>query len=408
MALPEEVGMSSERLARIRPVMQSYVDRGEVAGVVTLVARRGRITWMDAVGMSDLAAKKPMKVDTIFWIASMTKPITSVAAMMLCEQGYFLLTDPVSKFIPEFKNSKVAVPPKLPESTNQPFFTVPAEREITIQDLLTHTAGLANSRGLCSDLYRKMQAETRSNETVGDIVKRLARIPLKFQPGSAWDYGAATDVVGYLVEVISGMTLDQFLRERVFQPLGMNDTYFYLPNEKLQRRAVLYTPSEHGGLQPSDLPRGIADSGTGAGITRPKRYYGGGGLLSTPADYLRFHQMMLNGGELDGVRLLGRKTVELMTTNHIRDLPMTSTPEWRTTRWNGFRFGLGYRIRADLGESALPGSLGTYGWEGSGSSYFWVDPKEQMVGILMCQVYPYPHLNIRYDFQILANAAIVD
>lgn len=407
-ARPEEVGLSSERLARIRTTMQRYIDRGEVAGVVTLVARRGRIAYVDAVGMRDLAARKPMNVDTIFWIASMTKPITSVAAMMLYEQGHFLLTDPVSKFIPEFKNPKVAVAPKLPEFTNQPFFTVPAEREITIHDLLTHTAGLANSRGLASDLYRKMQAEAQPNDTIGDIVKRLAKIPLKFQPGSAWDYGAASDVLGYLVEIISGLTLDQFFQERIFRPLGMNDTHFYLPEEKLSRRAVLYAPAEKGGLRPTDLPRGPADSGTVAGVTRPKRYYGGGGLLSTVTDYLRFHQMMLNAGELDGVRLLGRKTVELMTTNHIRDLPMTSTPEWRTTRWHGFRFGLGYRVRADLGESALPGSLGSYGWEGSGSSYFWVDPKEQMVGILMCQVFPYPHLNIRFDFQVLANAAIAD
>jgi len=247
----------------------------------------------------------------------MTKPITSVAAMMLYEQDEFLLTDPVSKFIPEFKNPKVAVPPKLPELGNQPFLTVPAEREITIQDLLTHTAGLANSRGLASDLYRKMQAETQPGDSVGDIVKRLAKIPLKFQPGSAWDHGAATEVLGYLVEVISGLTLDQFFQERIFQPLGMNDTYFYLPDRKLPRRAVLYTPADNGGLRPSDLPRGVADSGTVTGITRPKRYYGGGGLLSTATDYLRFHQMMLNGGELDGVRLLGRKTVELMTVSRL-------------------------------------------------------------------------------------------
>ena len=392
-ARPQDVGLSAERLARIRTAMQRHVDRGEVAGVVTLVARRGRIAHVETVGLMDLEAKKPMKADAIFRIASMTKPIASVAAMMLYEEGRFLLTDPVSKFIPEFKNPTVAVLPRPGALAEGPFLTVPAEREITVRDLLTHTSGLASGGGITASVSRELAAQRKPEDTVGDVTRRLAKMPLKFHPGAGWDYGLSTDALGHLVEVISGMTLDQFFQERICKPLGMTDTHFYLPEEKLPRLAANYAAGENGKAR--RVPAGPADRGS-------NRYFsGGGGLRSTASDYLRFHQLMLNGGELDGVRLLGRKTVELMTSNHIGDLAM-----WPTLR--GYRFGLGYRVRSHVGESAISGSVGEYGWGGAYGTYFWVDPKEQMIGILMVQVRPYTHLNIRQDFQVLANAAIID
>jgi CubicO group peptidase (beta-lactamase class C family) len=274
--------------------------------------------------------------------------------------------------------------------------SLPSDRVITIRDLLTHTAGRASRTGITAEVYAKMAAERKAEDTVGDMTRRLAKLPLKFHPGTAWEYGASTDVLGHLVEVVSGLTLDQFFQERIFRQLGMFDTHFYLPEEKLARFPALYTPGEKGGLRLTDAPA------TSSRVRGPRRYFsGGGGLLSTAADYLRFHQMMLNGGQLNGTRLLGRKTVELMTANHIRDIPL-----WPTLR--GYRFGLGYRVRTDVGDSALPGSVGEYGWGGAFCTYFWVDPKEEMIGIFMTQVAPYTHLNIRQEFQMLAYSAIID
>ncbi len=394
-ARPEEVGLSAERLGRIRTAMQRYVDRSAVPGVVTLVARRGRVAHLEVVGKMDLEANKPMRADTIFRIASMTKPIASVAAMMLYEQGHFLLTDPVSKFLPELKNPRVAMPPQPGHLAETTFLTVPAQREINIRDLLTHTAGFPSSGGITSEAYRQFVAERKPEDTVGDMTLRLAKLPLKFHPGTQWDYGVSTDVVGRLVEVISGVSLDEFLRERIFKPLGMNDTYFYLPEEKAGRFAAAYAPAEKG-LKLVDAPS------TSSRVRGPKKYFSGaGGLVSTASDYLRFSQMSLNGGELEGARLLSRKTVELMTSNHIGNLAM-----WPTL--GGYRFGLGYRVRTHLGESAVSGSVGEFGWGGAFCTYFWIDPKEQMIGILMTQVRPYTHLNIRQEFQVLANAAIID
>jgi CubicO group peptidase (beta-lactamase class C family) len=397
-ANPESVGMSSERLGRIRLAMQRYVDRREVPGVVTLVARQGRVVHFEAVGYRDAEAKTPMTTDTIFRIASMTKPITSVALMMLYEEGHFLLSDPISKWLPEFADMKVIQAPPPGERVETPNVTVSAKRPITIKHLLTHTAGLANSyRGATQPEYAKLAGRREPGDTMADTLTRLSKLPLNFHPGEAWEYGPATDVVGRLVEVISGETLDEFFRKRIFEPLGMNDTHFYLPASKVERLAALYQPGPDKKIQLTE-----AATAESRWVKEPHVYFAGaGGLVSTPMDYYRFHQLMLGRGESNGVRLLGRKTVELMTTNHIGDLPI-----WLTGP--GFGFGLGYSVVKDIGQTSLPASVGSYGWGGAFCTFFWVDPAEEMIGIMMSQVRPYNHLNIRQEFQVLACQAIVD
>jgi CubicO group peptidase (beta-lactamase class C family) len=400
-AKPEDVGMSSERLARIHTAMQRYVDKGLVPGVTTLVARRGRVVYQDTVGFRDVEAKTPMTPDTIFRIASMTKPIASVALMMLYEEGHFLLSDPIAKFLPEFANPKVAQIALNEERTGAPYKLVPAARPITFKHVLTHTAGFANTyRGITQpEFARVVQQGRKPTDTIGDAVKRLATLPLNFHPGDAWEYGPATDVVGRLVEVISGQTLDAFVQRRIFEPLKMRDTHFYLPQSKLARFAALYQPDEKNGNKIKLMEAPNAESRF---VKEPNIYFsGGGGMVSTVADYVRFHQMMLNGGELDGARLLGRKTVELMTVNHIGDLPV-----WLSGP--GYGFGLGYSVVKDVGQAGITTSVGQYGWGGAYCTYFWVDPQEELIGVMMTQVIPYTHINIRQDFQVLANQAIVD
>jgi CubicO group peptidase (beta-lactamase class C family) len=400
MAKPEEAGMSSERLARIRPAMQRYVDRKEVPGVVTIIARRGKVVHFDAIGLRNAEAQTPMTTDTIFRIASMTKPIASVALMMLYEEGYFLLTDPISKWLPEFADMKVAVAAPPSERLAGPYKLVPAARPITIKHVLTHTAGLPNSyRGFTVADYTKATTKVKPDETMADRVKRIAKLPLNFHPGDAWEYGPGTDIVGVLVEKMSGMSLDEFLRKRIFEPLGMQDTHFYLPASKVNRLAALYQPNAE---DDNRIKLTEAPTVESRWVKEPHTLFSGaGGLVSTAGDYIRFHQMMLNGGELNGVRLLGRKTVELMTTNHIGDLQI-----WLTGP--GYGFGLGYSVIKDFGQAGLPSSVGTYGWGGAFCTYFFVDPVEEMVGVVMTQVSPYTHLNIRQEFQVLANQAIVD
>ena len=407
MAEPEQVGMSTDRLHRIRPVMERYVESDLVSGVATLVARRGRVVHLDAVGCRDAAAKTLLKTDTIFRIASMTKPITSVALMMLYEEGRFLLSDRIHKWIPEFRNPRVAVPIPPGEYSGLPYKTVPAARPITIQHLLTHTAGLANPyRGLTQREFMKISAPQSRDETVGDFIKRLAEMPLNFHPGEAWEYSRATCVVGHLVEILSDMTLADFFEERIFKPLGMPDTAFFLPLEKLDRFASAYAPGPDNKISLTDgaTPESIF-------VREPHRYFmGSGGLTSTMADYFRFNQMMLNNGELDGVRLLSRKTIEFMTRNHTGDLPL-----WLPGPYVGF--GLGYAVARDIGEingltanhpGPAPWSVGSFTWGGAFCTYSWIDPVEQLTGILMTQVRPYDHLNIRQDMVNLACQAIID
>jgi CubicO group peptidase (beta-lactamase class C family) len=391
---PEESGISAERLQNVNALMRRYIDSSDIAGSVTLVARKGRVVHLQAQGVMDLESKRPMRTDSIFRLASMTKPITSLAVMMLHEEGRFLLNDPVSKFLPEFKNPKVAVANAPNERATPGFRLVPAEREVTIRDLLTHTAGLASgSGGPTMDLAKKLAQSRKPEETLADFIPRLAALPLNFQPGTAWEYGPATDVLGRLVEVISGQRFDQFLRQRILQPLGMNDTHFYLPDDRLTRLTTAYEKTDAG------LRKLTAE---GPANRNGKFYSGAGGLAGTGEDYLRFCQMLLNGGQLDGKRLVSRKTIELMTANHIGNMPM-----WNDTL-RGYRFGLGFRVREHTGESALLGSNGSYGWGGAYGTFFWIDPKEQMIGILMIQLMPYAHINIRPEFQNAATQAIID
>ena len=397
-AEPETVGMSSERLERLDRVMQGYVDRNEVAGVVTLVARCGKVVHFSATGQRDVEQSRAMTHDTVFRMASMTKPIASVALMMLYEEGRFQLRDPISRWLPEFADMQVAVPAPEQERIAGSYKLVPAARPITVQHVLTHTAGLANTyRGLTQAEFQAMAAERKATDTVGDMVKRLARLPLNFHPGDRWEYGRATDVVGRLVEVMSGQSLDDFLRERIFEPLEMPDTHFYLTEAKLDRFAALYGPGDDGKIVLTEAP--TAESRF---VREPHVYFSGaGGLVSTARDYFRFHQMMLNGGELDGARLLSRKTIELMTANHTGDYGI-----WLAGP--GYGFGLGYAVVTDLGPSGTPRSEGSYYWGGAFGTIFWVDPSEELIGIMLTQVRPYTHLRIREDLATLTYQAIVD
>jgi len=394
----ESVGMSSERLERIDEVMQAYIDRGETAGVVTLVARHGKVVHFSALGQRDVESAAPMTHDSIFRIASMTKPIASVALMMMYEEGHFQLRDPISKWLPEFADMRVAVPAPPGARITGRFDTVPANGPITVQQILTHTAGLANSyRGITQPEFMRMSAQTQPGDTVGDMLKRLAKLPLNFHPGEHWEYGRATDIVGRLVEVMSGQTLDEFFKERIFEPLDMTDTHFYLPESKLDRFAALYGPDDDNKISLSEAP--TADSRY---VAEPHTYFSGaGGLVSTARDYFRFSQMMLNGGELDGVRILSRKTVEMIRANHTGDKEI-----WLAGP--GYGFGLGYAVVTDLGPAATPRSEGTYYWSGAFGTIFWIDPEEELIGMVLQQLRPYVHLNVRPDMASMTYQAIVD
>jgi CubicO group peptidase (beta-lactamase class C family) len=390
---PEDVGLSSERLARLKAAMKGYVDRRELAGIVTLVARHGRVAHLDSVGYRDAEAKAPMTPDTIFRQASMTKPIVAVATLMLFEEGRLQLSDPIAKWLPEFKAMKVLRP-----GLAGAYTTAPAQTPITVRHLLTHTSGVQGGDGVLLPAYEKIAPRTVPKDTLGAFVTRLAAMPLNFEPGTEWHYGAAGNglaVAGRLVEVISGQSLDQFLTERMLRPLKMNDTYFYLPESKLVRFAATYRPDANGKIELDEAP------GPNSIFFRERTYFSGsGGLVSTASDYLRFQLMLLNGGELDGTRILGRKTVELMASNHTGNLLIAS-------RGPGHGFGLGVSVLVDVGASGQLGSEGMFGWGGAFNTITFVDPKEDMVGIMMSQLRPNNHLNVRRDFQTLVYQALV-
>lgn len=403
---PESVGMSAERLARIAPTLRDYIERGEIAGAVTLVARHGRVVKLDTAGYADVDAKVPMRPGTIFRIASMTKAVTSVAVMVLVEQGKLLLSDPVSKYLPAFSNPRI-VAPTADSGRRAADSLVPAKRDMTVRDLLTHRSGLAYSfidKGPVGTAYRKAgitDGIATTDLTLAENVDRIGRQPLSFEPGAKWQYGISTDVLGRVVEVVSGQPLDRFFTDQIFTPLRMKDTYFYVPDEKRARLAVPYTRKD-GKLQPMRDVERFGNLQIGGVEWRGSRNYfsGGAGLFSTAADYARFLQMLLNGGELDGVRVLSPKTVELMTASATGDLsPSPVAP--------GVGFGLGFAVITDLGLSGAYGSLGQYSWGGIYYSLFWVDPKEDMIGVLMAQRYPNDDLRIGDAFQTLAYQAIL-
>jgi CubicO group peptidase (beta-lactamase class C family) len=393
---PENVGFSSKRLARISAAMQRYVDEKKLAGIVTLVARCGQIVHLEKFGMADREAGQAMAFDTLFRVYSMTKPITSTAVLMLLEEGRIRLDDPVSRHIPAFADVKV-----LDNQTGSGVRYVEPVRPVTVHDLLTHTAGLSYGfdEGVYIDeLYRQhvwSAVEANPDLTLEAFVAQIAKLPLAHQPGTAFRYSVATDVLGYLVQGVSGTPFDEFLKQRIFAPLGMEDTDFYVPGEKVGRFAATYGPDAENGLKVIDTPEINR-------YLRPTRNpSGGGGLVSTIRDYWRFAQMLLGRGELDGVRLLGRKTVELMTANHLPE-------EVHPFDDPASGFGLGGSVLMDLGRSQKLGSVGNFGWGGAANTNFWIDPVEDLTGILMLQYMPSGTYPVEADFRNLVYQALVD
>jgi len=393
-ANPTDLGFASERLARINTKMQSYVDENKLAGISTLIARRGKVIHFEHIGHADMEAGTPISAETIFRIYSMTKPITSVAALMLFEKGRFRLNDPVADYLPEFKDCRVL---------EQNGTLVKPAQPMTIRHLFTHTAGLSygfDEQFQIDRLYQQQvwgPLQSNPETTLGEWIAMMAQMPLAYHPGTRFRYSVATDVLGYLVEVVSGMPFADFLQQQIFEPLGMVDTFFTVPAAKLDRFAANYGPQEGGGLKVIDAPR---ESRYTQPTNRPS---GGGGLLSTTPDYLRFTQMLLNGGELAGVRLLGRKTVELMRANHLADgIFVDNDPK------SGLGFGLGVSVLLDLGKGQTLGSVGNYGWGGAANTNFWIDPQEELIGILMLQFMPSGTYPVTPDFHILAYQALVD
>jgi CubicO group peptidase (beta-lactamase class C family) len=395
---PEDLGFSSRRLARVEDAMQRYIDANQVAGTVSLVARCGQVVHFERRGLMDIASARPMELDAIFRIYSMSKPITSAAAMMLFEENRFRLSDPVSAYIPAFKEMKV-----VDHLEGGKAYLVDARREITIRDLFTHSAGLTYGFDekdyvdsiFIEQVWRLLRAKPDS--TLADLVAATAEVPLRFHPGTGFHYSFAIDVLGYLVEVISGMSFDRFLRERLFEPLDMVDTGFWVPPEKVSRLASMYGPDEQNPGRLKDI-----DPHDQSEYTRPKTFFsGGGGLVSTASDYLRFCQMLLNKGELDGVRLLGRKTVEMMFLNHLpAGVYLDQNP--------AFGFGLGGAVILDLAAGQVLGSNGLWWWGGAANTKFWIDPQEQLVAILMVQLMSNQPNTIEPDFRNLVYQALVD
>jgi CubicO group peptidase (beta-lactamase class C family) len=396
-ATPAALGLSVERLNRLSSTLQQYVDQQRVAGLVTIVVRNGRTVHLEAFGKRDLESGAAMQADTIFRIASMSKAITSVATLMLLEEGKLLLNDPVSKFIPSFAKTTVIVPPPPGAVAGTPVSVVPAKRSITIRDLLTHTAGIGYGAGPAEALYKAANVHmwyfADKNEPIATTIDRLAALPFDAQPGERYVYGFNTDILGVVVEKASGMTLDEFFRTRIFQPLKMVDTHFYLPPEKRDRLATVYS------LRDGKLMRAPEEGmGQGAYLEGPRQSFSGGaGLLSTASDYARFLQMVVNSGELDGARLLSPKTVELMSSSHTGTL----FNEGRTG------FGLGFEVVEHVGRSGEHGSVGLLSWGGAYHTDFWADPQEKLVAVLMTQLLPATGSDLHGKFRALVYQSIV-
>jgi len=386
--------LDGSRLARLDRSIEDYIERKQLAGAVVYVAHNGRVEYLKSFGMQDVESGKKMPTDAIFRIASMSKAVTTVAALILYEEGRFLLNDPVSKYIPEFANMSVAVAPVAGASPGTKYTTVPAQRPVTIRDLMCHTAGLSYGDGatLAADDYKAANVQgwylVDHDEPIGDVVKRLAKLPLHAQPGEAWVYGFGTDVLGHLIERVSGQPLDLFLEGRVFEPLKMTDTGFFLPNEKQARLATVYARSR------TELQRGDQ----GAYVDGPRKCFSGGaGLLSTATDYGRFLQMLLNGGELDGVCLLSPKTVELMHQNHVGDKYHRDVSA----------FGLGFWINDDPGYYGEISSKGSYGWGSAYYPQYLVDPQEKLVALFLTQLRPATDVDLNTKFKVMVYQSLV-
>jgi len=378
-----------------------YLQPGKIPGAVTLVARHGKIVWCQAQGLRDVERKLPMERDTVFRIYSMTKPITSIAMMQLYEQGKFLLNDPVHKYIPSWRNLRVYQSGSYPD-----FETKPVATTMTIRDLMTHTSGLTygfTERTEVDAAYRQLKLDGSSILTLDKLVERLAELPLEFSPGTAWNYSVSTDVLGYLVEQLSGKSLDAYFREHILDPLGMNDTGFWVQPHQRDRFAACYLYQPDGKMKLQDDPE------RSKYLKQPRFLSGGGGLVSTIDDYFRFAQALCQGGEYQGQRIIGRKTLEFMRLNHLpdgKDLPALSIGGFSETPYAGSGFGLGFSVKTDVARSATIGSEGEFGWGGLASTSFFVDPVEDMTVIFMSQLIPSSSYPIRQELRALAYGAL--
>jgi len=414
-ASPESAGMSKAALDRIEDhLKRRYIDAGRFPGTQLLLYRRGKVVHHAVQGFADLERKVAVKEDTIFRIYSMTKPITSVAFMMLVEEGRVALDEPVHRYIPEWKNLGV-----FQAGTAPAFLTRPPSRPMLIVDLLRHTSGLTygfQQRSNVDAAYREMKiGEVEKAGTLQSMIEGLAKIPLEFSPGEAWNYSVSTDVIGYLIGEISGRPFEQFLKERIFDPLDMKDTDFFVPPGKAHRFAACYSASPQGAtFHAAGRASGLTlqdDPTTSAFLSPPAFISGGGGLCSTAADYLTFCRALLNGGELDGVRLIGPKTLALMTSNHLpggRELPEMSRSLFSEAAYNGIGFGLGFSVTINPAQTLIPGSRGEYAWGGAASTSFWIDPAEELIAIFMTQVMPSTAYPIRRELRTMVYAGITD
>jgi len=413
LASPESVGMSKTALDRLEAHLKSrYIDAGRFPGTQLLVYRRGKVVHSVVQGFADLERRVPVRDDTIFRIYSMTKPITSVAFMMLFEEGRVALDEPVHKYIPEWKNLGVFV-----AGTSPSFLARPTSRPMQIVDLLRHTSGLTygiQQRSNVDAAYREKKIAEAG--TLQGMVEELAQIPLEFSPGEAWNYSVSADVLGYLIGKISGRPFEQFLKERIFDPLGMADTGFYVPSAKAARFAACYSADPPGKLmfRPTERKGTLTlldDPTKSAYLSPPSFVSGGGGLVSTASDYLTFCRALINGGELGGTRLLGPKTLQLVTSNHLPggvDLPALSRSMFSEATNSGIGFGLGFAVTMDPAKTLLPGSAGEYFWGGAAGTAFWVDPAEELIAIFMTQLMPSSAYPIRRELRTLVYAAITE
>ena len=397
MSEPEEAGMSSDRLSILTDVFQDYIDSGQLSGAVILIARQGKVVYHRPFGYSDIEDNLTMTNDHIFRIASQTKALVSVGIMMLQEEGKLLITDPLHKYIPEFKNSKVAV-----ANEDDGYEIVESARAITLRDLLTHSAGIGYGYGPGAELWQEAGIQgwyfAHREEPILETIKKMAALPNEAQPGEKYVYGYNTDILGAVIEVVSGQSLSDFLQERILDPLDMKDTHFYLPPEKSNRLAVVYSSSQDG-LKEAPDPGGMV--GQGQYMEGPRMSYSGGaGYLSTARDYSRFLQMMLNGGSLNGQRIISTKTVDLMTVNHLGELKFP---------WiSGTGFGLGFAVVEDLGDRGVPGSEGEYGWGGAYHSTYWIDPEEELTVTYFTQLIPANNVDDHQKLRTLIYQAIID
>ena len=394
-AVPETVAVSSERLERLTATLQRYVDNGQLAGGVALVARHGRVVYHEAFGMRDMESREAMQKDAIFRIASQTKALVSVAVMVLQEQGKLLISDDLSKYLPEFEATTVAI-----EQDKGGYKVEPSRRPITLRDLLTHTAGIDYGSGIAEDRWAKADIQgwyfAHREEAVRETVARMASLPFSAHPGERFVYGYNTDILGAVVERVSGQSLDALLRKAILDPLGMEDTHFYLPPSKAGRLTTVYSATERGLERAPEPGLGI---GQGHYVKGPRvSFSGGAGLVSTAKDYARFLQMMLNGGTLDGRRVLSRKSVELMTVDHLNGI------EFRP----GQGFGLGFSVVTDVGARGQPGTMGEFGWGGAYHSTYWVDPREGLVVVYLTQLIPAKDLDEHAKLRALVYQAIAD